>query len=404
MKTGVKNILVITYWSYKDALIQSYTLPYVKIMANKLPPGSAIFLVTLDNTPLVPDKELVNYNILQVSISYIPFGVKAVFMWLKQLFRLLRLIRKQKIEIIHAWCTPAGMIGYILSILTGKRLIIDSYEPHAEAMVENGAWQRNSFAHRLLFLFEKLQTRRATYLIAATEGMRHYALEKYKHTKTNFFVKPACVNLDQFSIKNVKSTTLLNELHLTNKIVGVYAGKFGGIYLDKEVFDFFKAAEEYWKGNFVALILTSQNPSEIERMAKASGLNYGQVICKFVPHAAIADYMGLADFALTPVKPVPSKRYCTPIKDGEYWALGLPIVITPNISDDSQIIRTKKIGSVIDEFNPDAYLKSVKEIDALIKSRTKQELYYEIRAVAERYRNFSIAENVYRIIYGNKVG
>ena len=45
----------------------------------------------------------------------------------------------------------------------------------------------------------------------------------------------------------------------------------------------------------------------------------------------------------TPVKPVPTKRYCTPVKDGEYWALGLPVIITEGISDDSGIIRENGI-------------------------------------------------------------
>ena len=30
------NVLVLTYWSYKDALIQTYTLPYVRIIQKNL--------------------------------------------------------------------------------------------------------------------------------------------------------------------------------------------------------------------------------------------------------------------------------------------------------------------------------------------------------------------------------
>ena len=43
-----KNILVLTQWSYKDPLIQAYTLPYVDIIAAIIPPGSRIYLVTFE--------------------------------------------------------------------------------------------------------------------------------------------------------------------------------------------------------------------------------------------------------------------------------------------------------------------------------------------------------------------
>ncbi|MDQ3048358.1 MAG: hypothetical protein M3R27_12475 [Bacteroidota bacterium] len=179
----------------------------------------------------------------------------------------------------------------------------------------------------------------------------------------------------------------------------MYAGKFGGIYLDKEVFDFLRIASEHWNEKFRVLVLTSHSKEEIQGFCKDSGLDPKYVLQYFVPHKLIPDYIGLGDFAITPVKPVPAKRYCTPIKDGEYWALGLPVVIPAKISDDSGIIYKYKIGSILEELNEEAYKKSVIEIDQLLKNNTRKELYSKIRPIAEKYRNFTIAENIYRSIY-----
>lgn len=397
---NVDNVLVVTYWSFDDALIQSYTLPYVKLIAQQLPAGSRIFLVTLDKTPLPQQTDLSGWNTKVVSIPYKPFGIRALFMWLASIWRLIRLIRKQKIQTIHAWCTPAGMIGYVLSRLTGKRLIIDSYEPHAEAMVENGTWSSGGVAFKVLFLFEKWQTKRAQYLIAGTEGMRSYMKEKYGQKKANFFVKPACVDLDLFSGAHLKDPVLLERLGLTGKIVCVYAGKFGGIYLDKEVFGLAKAARDLWGEQFHFLVLSSHTEVELLALSEDAGFDPSALTTLFVPHAAVPLYLGLGDFAITPVKPVPTKRYCTPIKDGEYWALGLPVIIPPNISDDSDIIAAHKIGSIVHHFTPEDCLTALKEIDALLKSTTREDRYARIRPVAERYRNFKIAEEIYAAIYG----
>lgn len=392
-----KNILVITSWSYNDALIQTYTLPYLNIIANHLPDDTKIFLTTLEkNKQPINNKHPKIKNIL---IDYHPLSLKGLMMWIGLVINLLRTIRKEKIDVIHCWCTPAGMIGYILSLLTGRPLIIDSYEPHAETMVENGVWKKNGMVYRLLFFFEKRLTKRAKYLIATTEGMKKYAKEKYHFYGNNIFVKPACVNLVLFSEANLKNNRLLEELNLQDKIVGVYAGKFGGIYLEKETFYFLKVAENYWGDKFRALILSAHTKEEISTYASISEVNPKTIVHRFVAHHEIPNYIGLGDFGITPVKPIPTKRYCTPIKDGEYWALGLPVVITKDISDDSDIIKNNKIGSVLEELNEAAYLKAIKEIDDLLSKNSREEIYQKIRPIAEKYRNFEIAEKIYKQIY-----
>jgi glycosyltransferase involved in cell wall biosynthesis len=295
------------------------------------------------------------------------------------------------------------MIGTLLACYTRRRLIIDSYEPHAEAMVENGSWKPNSIAFRVLMYFEKKQTRRAAYLICATEGMKTYARQKYGHRKDNFFVKPACVDLELFSEKKRKNTKLLAELGLVGKIVCVYAGKFGGIYLDREVFAFFAASQRLWKDNFHVLLLTNHPKDELKSFAAAEGFDIKALTTRFVAHQEIPDYMGLGDFAITPVKPVPTKRYCTPIKNGEYWALGLPVVTTPNISDDSEIIVANGAGCVIHTLDTPGYDQALSTIQEILKNDRTQ-TYARVRPLAEKYRDFAIADKIYATIYGPDSG
>jgi hypothetical protein len=55
-KSKKHNILIITYWSYADALVQTYTLPYVKMIAEILPPSSKIYLFTKEQAHLSMNK------------------------------------------------------------------------------------------------------------------------------------------------------------------------------------------------------------------------------------------------------------------------------------------------------------------------------------------------------------
>src|SRR5687768_4144643 len=153
------NILVLTHWSFKDALIQAYTMPYVDMIREIISPGKKIILVTSEQQHIAlkkSEQETINTgwkgrNMQLVAQPYRKFGFRKLTGMFTQLFYLYKLIKKEKINTIHAFCTPAGGIGYLLSRLTGTKLVIDSYEPHAEAMVENGTWKKNSFAFRSLF-------------------------------------------------------------------------------------------------------------------------------------------------------------------------------------------------------------------------------------------------------------
>jgi glycosyltransferase involved in cell wall biosynthesis len=389
-----KNILVITYWDFEDALIQTYTLPYLKIIENIISENSKIFLFTLD--AIERKNKIVSLKITNISKQYDKFGLKSILKWIKNFVYLYKLIKKEKIEYIHCWCTPAGVAGYILCKLTGIKLVLDSFEPHAESMVETKTWQKNSIRFKLLMHYEKLQLKLASHVICATKGMIAYSQKKYNIIKEHYFIKPACVDFSKFEAgkKDFKLVNGINE----DDIICVYAGKFSGIYLEKEVFDFFAIAHLHWGNKFKVVLLTNEPKEKIDQYCVNSNLDPGIINLKFVPHSEVPKYMALGDFGICPVKPVPTKRYCTPIKNGEYWAMGLPVVIPNNISDDSDIIKLNKIGYVLNRLNNEEYLKAVLEIDLLLKN--KDVLKQKIIDIAIKYRSYKIAENIYNSIYG----
>ncbi len=373
----------------------------MRIIKKNLQPGGTIFLFTL--TPKSASTngqyqkvkqnlseegiELVNYN-------YTPFGLLMGLKFFYILLALFFLSIKNRVNSIHAWCTPGGAVGYIISLVTGKPLILDSFEPHAQSMVETGTWKKNGIAFRILFRLEKLQLKRAKVVICAAEGMIRYSQETYGITKPVYYVKPACVDLELFS-KKEKNYGLVNGIS-KDSVVCVYIGKFEDIYLSHEVFDFFKVAASFWGDKFRVLLLTNHSDKEVADYCHRSGLDPGVVVKLFAAHSQVPNYLSLGDFGICPVRPVPTKKYCTPIKDAEYWAMGLPVVITKNISTDSKLISEENIGYVLQQLNSSEYLNAVKKIAELLKDKT---LCERIRKIAETQRNYSIAKEIYRAIY-----
>jgi glycosyltransferase involved in cell wall biosynthesis len=144
-------------------------------------------------------------------------------------------------------------------------------------------------------------------------------------------------------------------------------------------------------------MLTNASKGETDAEIKRVGLTENIVVIKFIYHHDVPRYLSLGDFAINPVKPVPTKKYCTSIKDGEYWAMGLPVVISPNISDDSAIIEKENTGVVVDLSDKTELARSIDKIEALLKR--KAELKEKIRQVAIQYRSFEIAKKIYKEIY-----
>jgi len=403
MKT-TGNILVFTQWSFKDALVQTYTLPYINIIRDIISPERKIILVTAEQPHIALSKDETDQvnkgwksrNMQLLPQPYKRFGLKKLIASAGDLTKLIGIINKDNIKIIHAFCTPAGSIAYLLSKFTGAELIIDSYEPHAESMVENGTWKKDGMAYKILFSLEKKQTQRAKVLIATSAGMKQYALDRYGIEVKNFFVKPACVDLEKF-YPSEKDNILLKELGFENKIVCVYAGKLGGIYLKEEVFDFIKLCYDHWKDDFRFLMLTNATKEEINTEIQRVNLPETIVVSKFVYHNDVPRYLSLGDFAINPVKPVPTKRFCTSIKDGEYWAMGLPVVISPQISDDSEIIERENTGVVVDFSDGDGLSRSIGKLEELIDHKIM--LKEKIRQIAIRYRSFDLAKKIYKEIY-----
>jgi len=403
----MKNLLILTYWSYKDALIQTYTLPYIRIIRKNLPQKSKIYLFTIEqeffkmsNEDWQQEKEkLKKENIHLLRFKYSKFGFRMIFKFVRLFTSLFLLILTKKISTIHAWCTPAGAIAYILSVLTFRPLIIDSYEPHAIPMVESGTWNKSSLKFKILFILEKLQAKRAKYIIGCVSKMKEFAEETYNIRIINFYSKPACISINDFTPDLSVKNKLIKKYNLKDKVVCVYAGKFGGLYLENETFDFFKFCQEFWGNRFRVLLLTNHSQDEIINYCNFSKFDSNKIIRLFVNYNEVPNYMSLADFAIDPIKPIPSKRFATPIKTGEYWAIGLPVIITKDISDDSDIIEKEDIGYVLKELTPNEYKNAIKKIDNLLKE-DQIILKQKIRTVAVKYRSFNIAEKIYNNIYG----
>src|SRR5438128_1126810 len=108
-----ENILVVTQWGYEEGLIQSYTLPYLKII-HKVNPSKKIYLITQEKGETGNERitrareELRNYNIVLLPEKYHRAGLAKYFSTVFNFLKHLWIILSKNIRYIHTFCTPAG--------------------------------------------------------------------------------------------------------------------------------------------------------------------------------------------------------------------------------------------------------------------------------------------------------
>ncbi len=86
-----------------------------------------------------------------------------------------------------------------------------------------------------------------------------------------------------------------------------------------------------------------------------------------------------------------SEHGCSPTKIGEYWAMGLPVVTTPNVSDIDDIIRRERVGVIVREDSDEAYRYAAFELRSLLEDpdlasrcRRAAETHYALEPACER--------------------
>ena len=293
--------------------------------------------------------------------------LKKAFDLLKGVIYSLILIRRHKAKKIYSEGFPGAIIGHFLSKLSGMPHIIHTFEPHADYMVEAGVWNKSNWEYRLLKKLEIPVGNHATHIITATKGYRKRLLEK--GIKSEIRVIPSCVDTSFYKYLPEKRVELRSTFGLTNEhIVIAYLGKLGGMYMDRELFEFFASCLRDGKDRFFFFLFTNESSDKIEASLRDWGIPLSKIFYKYLQKDEVPSYLSAADIGFCGIRAIKSRRFSSPIKNGEYWACGLPILIPEGISDDyihaseEQIGLTFKNTSEIDL----KVLESLKRIDRRI--------------------------------------
>ena len=376
------NILYISYWGINEGLSQGTVLLNVKILS-EIDKVSNIYLLTIErdyDTHSMERIEKVNHLPFQSSHSY--------YAKIKELISipiiLRRIAKLNNIKLIICRTSPAGNFGFLTYKLTGIRFIIESYEPHTQYMLDAGVWSNHSLRYHIQKYFDKKINKHAQFLIPPSHNYMNY-LKANGIFSNKLLYMPCAVNLNKFKYQESQREKIRSALGISNeKTVGIYTGKFGDIYFGEEAFKIFKIAVN--ELHYQIIVLTPQVSYAKQKCIKYN-IDMRAVLIKHVPHLQVQEYLSASDFAFSLIKTSKYRRFCSPVKNGEYWANGLPILIPENIGDDSNIVRNEKCGIVFND-------KTIKnDLIKIGKFHRRPDVSYN--NMAFKYRNPEMVRRVY---------
>ncbi len=393
------NILYLSYWGLGEGLTASTVFPHLKILAG-FSNIEKVLLVTIERSEkygnnILPEHKKISHHRL-FSGRPLPNMLNKIYDFIDFPKKLSKLCRQENIGKIIARGSPAGALAMKTSRKTGIPFYVESFEPHADYMYESGTWKKYDPRYIFQKKWEKQQLKKATALMPVAENYKRALIEKGV-SPGKIDVIPCCVDTDKFAFNKEAREKIRKELGYNDKTVGIYTGKFGGLYYGKEAFEIFEIAFKRFGDNFFLMILTSGEHEWIYRMAENTTIPKDRMHVTFKPYNQVPDYLSSADFGFTLIKPKHSSFYCSPIKNGEYLACGLPILLTEGVGDDSKILLKENCGALFKNNNHKSGItKGLDKIEELLREK---DIRKRLKMIAGKYRSFSIAEKVYKKWY-----
>lgn len=385
------RILYLGYWSATDTLTQSVIVPRLQVLA-KLQQVEKIFFCSIER------QGQVSFETMEKT-EWIGFESKpkrnVLFTKFDDFTGLPKLIKQkieqEKIDLVIANSPLAGGACYLAMKNSSALLVVECFEPHADSMLESKVWSRWDPRYWVLKYLEEKQKKKAWRLVTVSE---HYArkLLAERVTPHKIITLANCLKISDFEFNPTRRKETRAKLGWSPEAtVGIYVGKFGGIYYDQEAFELFKKAFDFFGENYRMIILSGHAKEEVEGKLISAGIAADKVMILSVPHHDVPNYLSTADFAFATIKPTPIRVYCCPVKDGEYWANGLPVLLEEGIGDDSDIVKEYGGGVIINHQNPVQGFQQVKNL----VQEGREELSQKIKPVAFRFRRFELIEEYY---------
>ncbi len=292
------------------------------------------------------------------------------------------LVRRKQIEMVHARGHIPAAIALDLKRRLGTKMIFDLRGLMAEEYVDAEHWREGSIPYRITKAAERRILATTDGIVTLTERVWPIIKdwEGLRGRDVHHEVIPCCVDLSLFKFSDDERARRRAELGVGDRFVLVYSGSFVGWYSNEKMADFFASFRKK-KSDAHLLWLTTGSHDSVRELMTSRGIESGDFSVLSVPSAVVPSYLAAADAGLAFAKSGMSRLARSPVKNGEYLACGLPLIINAGVGDSDALINDWKAGVLIEEFTDAEFTAAGRAIEAMV---AQPEVREKARAVAEQ--------------------
>jgi len=267
-----------------------------------------------------------------------------------------RLVRQNKIELVHARSHIPATIALSLKRKFGTKMIFDVRGLMAEEYVDAQHWPAGGLRFRVTKAAERRIFAATDAVVTLTERIWPIIKEwdGLKSREVEHAVVPCCVDLSLFRADDETRAKLRSELGLGERLTLVYSGSLDGWYLTEGMADFFASVVRR-RADAHLLWLTIGSRERVRQLMSARGISEQNFSVYAVAPKDVPAYLAAGDVGISFIKRCFSKLASSPTKNGEYLACGLPIVINAGIGDSDRLAKISSAAILVSDVNEESF-------------------------------------------------
>jgi len=335
-----------------------------------LPPSYTLFIAGINKEPL-PDSQINVEGIRGIIIGYpkvllrlwrkaftSAYAATLAYVLRKALVATIRV--SPDLIVVNNTSVYTGLTGYLLSLITGTRLLVDFNDLESEYTFEKIRNRVPRKLHRaiklVLMAIENMLLKRSSSVITVhTQFLKKYAENV---CDKNVLYVPDGVDMDRFNMEAItvgEIDTLRKELQVEDSKICGYTGRIdrdiGGQIL-YETLSLLERTREKIK----CLILGEGDLDLVDRIRRLDVVVY----VGLKPPHEVPRYVALADVILVPYPQTKASHSVSPLKLFEALAMAKPVV-TSDVSGIRDVILGDHNGILVED-DPERWVVSIRRV------------------------------------------